>query len=355
MEKFKRVLKKVLRGAAWCGAFILALIVVLALMPDSKGDGDEELILTDIPVVPPRDNSYGAFLKLEASLRMNAEEEKQVRLCAEDPACKTEALAGVLGRNAEALRRFDNFRGKSFQPPEWSDISKLNYETPIPKILPLSLAASLAISQARWLGSQGRRAEALERLVRVAEAGRSLQSGPAIPLPYMVGLNFRIKALKAMRDVLEGKPALASAVYQDAAARLGGAEDGRAGLKHSLRIEYTMAANMISHMQAGTFGGPGQGSRIIDWIANLYFKRNRTRELLAKDFFRIFRRIDGPCPVTKEPLTQGWIYPQMLRGNLVGVVLHQIGSPNLDNFLNRRCEDESLTEATKLFLTSQSK
>ncbi|MBI3550069.1 MAG: hypothetical protein HY078_13610 [Elusimicrobia bacterium] len=355
MRDYRALLTNCLRGFGWLSVAVFSVMVILALFPDSRGGGDADLVVSSAAPVPPKENSYDDILALKKSLALSSEELSQAGRCIEDAACKTDALAPVFARNADALRRFDALRGKRLLPPDWADIATVDYRTPVPAFSPVTQASALAIAEARYLVSKGRRAEALERLVRIAEVGRSLQTEPVSLLPYMLGLSIRSRALKAARGILDGKPWLSAAAAKDAAARLGDPDAGRAGLTRAARMEYSIAANTIARLGPGQLGGFEESGRFVNWVASRYFKRNRTRRLMADDFRGMIRKIDLPCPPLpiEPPRPRLWTHPEMLRGNLVGLILHQIGSPNWDNTLRRRCEESFWTAATSVSIAGR--
>jgi hypothetical protein len=332
----------------WAGGIVLTLLVVLALMPDAAPGGDEDLLITSLAPVPAKANSHAEFLKLEKSLKLNSQESQAARACAESQKCDFKILVPLFGRNTEALRLFDAFRGKRFLLPDWSDVSKVSYETRVPSFLHFTGAASLAISQARWLAKQGRRGEALERLVRVAEVARSVQNGSTSLITFVIGSRLRARALKASEEVVRGQGPAAS---KDAVARLGKPEAGREGLKHALRMEYTLGANTIASLSPAQING-GEKDAIKDWLAGLFFKRQRTRRLLAADFNALLRQVDAPCALEQPPHPPArlWTHPEFMRGNFIGLILHQISSPNYHRILNDRCAEDFLTGAAQVAL-----
>lgn len=331
-----------------------AVLAAMALLPDGRSADDDDVLVSSTSPASPAENSYSDYLKLKDSLQLSKEEEGRVRKCAEDPACATGPLLPLISAQGQALRHFYESRGKRFEPPEWADPSKLTMETPLPQFAPVSMAASLAVLQARALREQGKPTEALEAALRVAEVGQAYQLSGGSLLAYLMGSHMKLRGLKAVR---EGSwPAgMPLAGYAAALARLRPLRDNREGLKRALRLEYTMSAHMISSLRVQGPPADSSGRKAPRWMASLFFKPNRTRAMMAQHIREAIEKVDQLCPPTAPPPRRPrpwWKNPATLTGNLVGVILHSIAQPDWSKLQHRRCEEDFWTGATELTLAA---
>lgn len=347
--KVKKAVKRAATACGWALGAALALVLLMALMPDAAPGGDEELLVTSLPKVPAARNSHPLLAKLEKAVKVDSKQDLLVKACAEGEPCDP-AVAAIVARNGEAIRLLDSFRGKNFAPPEWSDLSKISFLTPVPQFINVMKASSLSLAQARLLAKRGRKAEALERIVRVAEAGRSLQNAPLSLIAYIVGQTMRTRALRLVPEALAGQ---SPAAYKAAVARLGEPEAARAGLQHAFRIEYTVhSRTLASYGLSRLATGASEPDRLKDWLGGLFFKPQRTRRMLMKEYQDLVARAAGPCPMTRPamPEVRLWTHPELLSGNAVGLILHQSGMADFSRIISHRCEDEFLTGAARLAL-----
>lgn len=340
--------KPVVLWASRASSALLAALLVLAFYPDAKDPGDADVLMTAFEPLPRGGNSFEALRRIVPKLDRDAE--KAVSDCADGRGCKDKALAGALAANRAALTALDGLRGKVLRSPEWEDLARVSYRTPFPDIRAVGLAARLAVAQARVDADAGRGSAALERLLRLSEVGAALRDQPSSVYPYIMGDALRRRALKALGELsAAGKLPVAG---RAARARLGTADAGKPGLRQALRMEYTIGAKMVATITPHELS---EGSDMGSWALLPFFKRNRTRGLMASDMREAIAGLDQPCAVAasarREPRL--WSHPQMLKGNAVGVILMAVGSPNVEQFVRRSCEEAFWTAATGAALAAR--
>lgn len=347
-------MKKIKQVVAGIVALGIAAAAVLAMFPDRKDAGDADLLVASEPPVPASKNSHADFLKLKANLQLTDEERRLIQKCVSDPACSARPLRALLARNAQALRHFEDLRGKRFVPPEWADPAQLTIETPLPPLMPVSQAGSLALLRARDLREQGKHAEALESSLRTAEVGQALEASGAPLIACMIGVTLKLRGLQALQEFAQ-HPGASLAGHAAALARLERLRDNRAGLKHALRLEYTMSANLIARVKDHGFPEDA-GARVPRLASAMYFKANRSRAMLAESFRGMIGAIDQVCPPAPQPHVPPrpfWRDPSLLTGNLIGSIMHAIAVPNFDGMPRRRCEEDFWIGAAELTLAAK--
>jgi hypothetical protein len=172
-------------------------------------------------------------------------------------------------------------------------------------------------------------------------------------LPYMLGTAMKLRALAEIREHSAAK-GLNEAALAKALPRLRALRDNRDGLKRALRLEYTMSANLMIRLAKAE--KPALSGLPPQWLAKIYFRPNRTRALIAADFRTLLKDIGRGCPATAPPEPEPerwWKNPQVWTGNLVGVILRSIGTPNWNRLKRRCCEEDFWTGATELTVAAQ--
>jgi hypothetical protein len=345
----QRMLKGMLIGAA----VVVGIVAVMAFFPDRSDPGDDDVLVTSAASLPAAENSYGDYLHLKAALQVPQDERSKIRTCASDAACDAKPFRAVLARNERALKLLEGMRGKRFLPPEWSDPSKLALDTVLPDVMTMADAGSLAVLRARDLRAQGRAAEALEASLRAAEAGHAWERSGSPLIAYMVGSSLKQRALRTAQQVLGGPGA--PAADAKVSARLKALRDNREGLKHALRLEYTMSANLIARIRSDGYPD-GAGANVPRWAARFFFKPNRSRASFAETFRGLLAAVDRDCPAVPaaEPEQRSLLRDSNFwTGNPVGAVLNAIAQPNFDRLPRRRCEEDFRIGAAELTLAAK--
>ena len=340
------------RKAAIAALSLLLLAGAVSLgVPDRGDPGDSDVALESASALPPAANAYSDLLALDRTFQPSNEERKKIIACRADPRCAGDELAPLLARSAPALRLLDAFRTKDFQAPELADVARLGPDMKNPPMHQLLQAAWLQLIGARRAAAAGRRAEAAETALRLAEAGQRLEASAGLSIQYFAGSILKLQALEELRRAAAaGLPAQAAS---GARARLAPLRPSEDGFRRALRSEYMLLADTLRRVESGQ---PVRGRVMPSSLGRkLTFKPNRTLALYAQDYRGWIADV-GRC-AAREPRPRKSTVRLMLEslagGNLGGRLLHEnSAAPDFPRLALRLCEERFYLGATEVALAA---
>jgi len=337
------------RKIAIAAAVAACLLLALLFWPDIRELEDADIRPARAAEVPGADNAYPEALKIEASLKMDAAGAQAVRDCVSGKKCDESAIQSLAQRNEPALAALGAFAGKpAFQPPELKDISKVSIETRLANLGPLLKTGGLALAQARVMARQRREAQALAQALRVARAGRLLESPGLHLIAYLSGVQLKTEAAKTIVAILRGSR-LSSARLRELIQGLKGLDEDRDALPSAFKLEYLAMDNALERTYLGDIlPHLSLFARAASKLPYFY-SRNRTRALFAQHYREMIRQAGVACNdvgnTDFEPHSAPWL---LLHGNIVGRHLFSIGAPMFTATFNRRCEQNFWFSAARL-------